>query len=129
MRFSAREYSNEGYSRSDLSAAFGRFQPNPAIRIKIHMNTTGVAFRPDQTGCHHKYSKKSLFKIYGIPAAKCSTCGRVIAWTNPGTPTELTWIAEASKFAAELASYSELDSDPLVDVAPFSSSHEQSACI
>jgi len=93
------------------------------------MNTTGVTFRPDQTGCQHKYSKKSLFKIYGIPAGKCSTCGRVIAWSNPGTPTELTWIAEASKFAAEFASYSELNSDQFVDLAPFSSAHEQSASI
>jgi hypothetical protein len=93
------------------------------------MKTTGVAFRPDQTGCQHKFRKKSLCKIYGIPAAKCSTCGRVIAWSNPGTPTELTWIAEASKFAAELASYSELNSDQLVDLPPFSSTHEQSAPI
>jgi hypothetical protein len=88
------------------------------------MNTTGVAFRPDQTGCQHKYRKNSLFKIYGIPAVKCSTCGRVIAWSNPGTPTELTWIAEASKFAAELASYSELNREQLVG-----STHEQSASI
>ena len=68
--------------------------------------------------------KNSLFKIYGIPAAKCSTCGRIVAWSNPGTPTELTWIAEESKFAAELASYSERNSEQLV-----SSTHEQSASI
>src|ERR1700722_12655009 len=91
------------------------------------MNTTGVAFRPDQTGCRHKYRKNSVFKIYGIPAAKCSTCGHLIAWSNPGTSTELAWIAEESKFAAELASYSEPNSDQLVDLAPFNSTHEQSA--
>jgi hypothetical protein len=67
---------------------------------------TGVKFKPDQTGCQHKYRKGSFFKIYGVPAAKCSTCDRVVAWFNLGTPTEWSWIAEESKFPAEVASNS-----------------------
>ena len=93
------------------------------------MNMTGVTFRPDQTGCKHKYRKRSFFKLYGIPAAKCSTCGRVIAWSNLRTPTELSWIAEESKFAPELASNSALSTNQLVDLAPFRPADEQSASI
>jgi hypothetical protein len=91
------------------------------------MKTTGVTFRPDQTGCQHKYRKRSFFKLYGIPAAKCSTCGRVIAWSNLRTPTELSWIAEESKFALELASAP--STNRLVDLAPFRSADEQSFSI
>jgi hypothetical protein len=93
------------------------------------MNTTGVTFKPDQTGCQHKYREGSFLKIYGIPAAKCSTCDRVIAWSNLGAPTEWSWIAEESKFAAELASGSAPNTDQLVDLAPFRSGDEQRASI
>jgi hypothetical protein len=89
------------------------------------MKTTGVTFRPDQAGCRHKYGKGSLLEIYGIPAAKCSTCGRIIAWSDVGKPTELAWIAEASEFPAELASSSDLNTDQLVDLAPFTSTNQQ----
>ena len=82
---------------------------------------------PDQTGCQHKYGKTSFFKIYGMQAAKCSTCGRVIAWSDLGTPTELLWIAEESKFAAELASNLAPNTDQPVDLVPLRSADEQSA--
>jgi hypothetical protein len=93
------------------------------------MNATGVTFSPDQTGCQHKYREKSFFKINGIPAAKCSTCGHVIAWSSLGTPAELRWIAGESKFAAELASNSAPNIDQLVALTPFRSADEQRASI
>jgi hypothetical protein len=60
------------------------------------MDAIGFTLKPDHTGCRHSYIEGSFCKIDGMPAAKCFTCDRLIAWSidTAGTPTGLTWIAE-----------------------------------
>jgi hypothetical protein len=60
------------------------------------MDAEGFTLKLDLTGCQHSYLEGSFCKIGGMTAAKCFTCGHIIAWSieTPGSCTRLTWIAE-----------------------------------
>jgi hypothetical protein len=58
------------------------------------MDAEDFTLKVDLTGCRHSYVEGSFFKIGGMTAAKCFTCGHIIAWSIETAGTCSTWIVE-----------------------------------